>query len=218
MFQFIAQANTAANMAANTADIAPTNTPDVPKTGIGWLDTLLMVLVPLIMAVVSMFLIPFLKQKAAAAAEEAARIRSEKTGQDLTNKETLLAMLKAFLLDGATRIAERRFPELAKKVLSGKLPKEEGSIKAELHAWGKELKDAAIEHFKGLGVDIVAAVGDKYLDQLIELVANKVSPFPGKETTVALLKEWDGKAIQFLLDKGVDWVRGKFESDVNTSK
>ena len=57
---------------------------------------------------------------------------------------------------------------------------------------------------------VLAAVGDEFLDKLIERAANEVSPFPGKETAVALLTD---NITDLLIEKGVDYVRAKYLSE-----
>lgn len=181
------------------------------SSGGGWVGTVMVIIGSLI----TIFLLPYLRQKANAAREEARIAAAEANGKELNNIDYLKAAAKSFAFDTAASMAEKNFPQLAQKIKDGGFSGDDkvGKVKEELYSWGRTLKDKTIEHFADQGIDIVAALGDKYLDQLIELVANKVSPFPGKDTAKALLIEHDGKAIEWLLTKGVDWVRSKTEKE-----
>jgi hypothetical protein len=57
---------------------------------------------------------------------------------------------------------------------------------------------------------LVETFGAQAIDDLIERAANAVSPFPGRDTAVALLK--NGVA-DMLIDKGVDWMREKVKHE-----
>lgn len=198
--------------AANTAaDVAPAAT-DTASGGPAWLTAL----VGIIGSLVTLFLLPWLRQKANAARAEAESNKSTAINTQITTKDILMDQAKAIALDMAASIAEKRFPALQAKVASGQLKLDAKSIKEELYAWGKALKAEIIEHFDAQGINIVTALGDKYLDHVIEWAANKVSPFPGKDTATALLTEWNGKAIEWLATKGVAWVKSRVETE-NTS-
>jgi hypothetical protein len=120
----------------------------------------------------------------------------------LKARELLVADLKHFLLDWCSNKVEQEMPLLAAQVLTKKLDKD--AIKAKLKVWGAEAKAAAIDYFKTQGLELVALVGDKYLDDAIRWAADRVSPFPGKETAVALATD---KYSNWLVDKGVEWAR-----------
>lgn len=161
-------------------------------------------LVAVIMAtVVTPFLVQFMRAKSAAAAAEAERARVVTNGELIDQKGVLLTRVKEYLWGSAAAIAEKRFPYLANAILAGQM-KTVPEIKRELFAWGAQLRTEAITYFGHQGIDLVATIGEEALDALIERAANAVSPFPGKETAVALLK--DGVA-PLLLDKGIDWMR-----------
>lgn len=148
-----------------------------------------------LMALVTMFLVPYLKRLA-----EKARADADASGQSA--KDTLLNRLKQLALDQAAVIAERRFPDIAAKLLKKKMSAEE--VKAELRTWGQELKVSLVDYFKREGIDLVEVLGDKMLDDVIRWAADKTSPFPGKDTAVTLLvDDWSNKLVKF----GVDWVR-----------
>lgn len=160
---------------------------------------------------ITMFLIPYLNKQRLAAEAAAAKFASEKTKSDIEGRGVLLQRVKAYLFGAAAAIAEKEFPKLAADIISGKL-KEKGAIKSVLRSWGALLRDEAVEYFQGQGINLIAAVGDSALDRLIERAANAVSPFPGKDTAVALLKD---KVSNTLIDKGISWVRGRIERDGN---
>lgn len=152
-------------------------------------------------ALVAVFLVPYLKRKADAAKAEASKA-------DLDTKEAFLGSVKAMLLDEAGNIAEQRFPILAEIVKNKKLAASD--VKDELRMWGKDLRERARDFFAHQGVDLIAKIGDNRLDSLIRSAADRVSPFPGKDTAVTLLTErWSNKIVE----RGIDWVRDRFLED-----
>ena len=166
------------------------------------MDTIIKAVMGLAMTAITMFLLPFLKRKSAAAAAEAVKSNVEGRG-------VLADRAKAFLFGEAGRIAEKEFPKLAGDILAGKF-KGDGkwsAVKDVMKSWGVILKKDAIDYFGNQGIDLVAALGDKFLDKLIMRAADAVSPFPGKETAVELLT---GTASDMLFKKGVEWTRAKF--------
>jgi len=156
-------------------------------------------------ATISAFVVPYLARKAQAAKEEAATLRTQGLAQGLKARELLLAELKSFLLEYCANKVEKEMLALATEVLAKKL--DTTAIKVRLKSWGAEAKTAAIDYFETQGLDIVELVGDKYLDEAIRWAADRVSPFPGKGTAVALATE---KYSNWLVDKGVDWVRTRW--------
>jgi hypothetical protein len=166
------------------------------------------IITAVVAAVMGAFLLPLLKNKSAAAKAEAERIMADADATKLEKGKALLLQLKAFLLEQAGRIAEKEFPKLAGRIAAGEF-KDGGvdKVKAILRGWGKDLRIRAIEYFEKQGIDIVAEVGDDVLDDLIDMAANKVSPFPGRETARILLKE---RVSDTLVDKGVDWMRERY--------
>jgi len=171
-----------------------------------WMQVVYMV----VTALVAALLLPYLKRKAQAASEELKTLRVEGAKAGIEARVTLVAELKQFLFERAASIAEKEFPKLAGMVLKQKLGTD--AIKAELHRWGTGLKIEAVNYFKGQGVDLLAAVGDQYLDKAIEYVANRTSPFPGKETAVELAKE---KVSNLIIEKGIALVRGRILTDMD---
>ena len=178
---------------------------------------------------VGALLVPYLKQKAAAAKAErdkfdaesrllsvhvdkteaeTERTRNLSAATILDGKGMLMSQVEEFLFMRAADIAESRFPVLCQRILTDGLKKDDVAVvKNELQSWGKELKTEVMDFFKVQGLDLVAELGDKYLDQLIEHAANKMSPFPGKGTAVELLTT---RATNWIIGKGVDVVRKKY--------
>lgn len=200
----------------STAPAAPVVVPDVPVADTPeapavaatsddipvWLQTL----IALISFAITAFLLPFLKRKTEAAKAEAQRQAAQATEHDINARGILLARLKQFLWGTAGSIAEKKFPELAAKVRSGNI-NSKAAIKTELHSWGGTLRSDAMTYFGNQGIDVVAAVGDDFLDKLIERAANAVSPFPGRDTAKELLQD---HATDWLVTHGVDWVRQRY--------
>ena len=158
-------------------------------------------------AIVGMFAVPYLARKAQAAKEERDKLRAEGLANGVQARHILVADLKRFLFDYCSTILEKRLPKLLPLIVSSKM--DATAIKDELRSWGAEAKDEAIDYFKMQGLDIVALVGDGYLDQAVRWAADRVSPFPGKETAVKLAEE---KYTNWLVEKGVDYVRNQWLS------
>jgi len=156
------------------------------------------VLYAVVVSVVSLFVLPYLKRL-----NEKARAEAEAANQ--TIREKLLSRVKSIALDQAYVIGQERFPKIAQWIFTNKEGKPGlQTIKDELRSWGQDLKKHIVAYFKNEGIDIVGEIGDDYLDQIVRWAADKVSPFPGKETAVQLLTDdWTNK----LADFGVDWVR-----------
>jgi hypothetical protein len=171
----------------------------LPPASTDWKQWVAYVLV----LVVTVFLLPFLKQRAAAAQAEAEKLRSEASNLDLQSKAVVLRELEAFLFSTAAVIAEKNFHRLASKIVNKEMTSK-AEVKAELASWGAELKRLAIEHFQRQGVDVLTMVGDEYLDRAIAYAADRVSPFPGLETAKFLLQEHVSNAV---VKYGVEWVR-----------
>lgn len=116
-----------------------------------------------------------------------------------TAKEKLEARLKLFLLERAEVAVEDKAGMLA--IARGIQTKELTTlmgIKKRLYAMGAGLKQEAQDYFSAQDVDLLVELGEPYLDKAIAYAANKVSPFPGKDTAIALL----GGGADRLLAKG----------------
>jgi len=156
-----------------------------------------------ITALVAAFLLPYLNSKRQAVAAEIKTTMLEGISNEVTARSTLLSEVKIFLLERAACIAEKDFPFIAKEVLSGKMTVDR--VKQCLRGLGQTLKVEALAYFKEKGGwDLIKVIGDKQLDNMIEYVANKVSPFPGKDSAVEFMKE---NVSNWIVNKGVDAVR-----------
>ena len=155
---------------------------------------------------ITLFVLPWLKQHAASAKAAADSAAAQGNLTALQQRQLVLQRIEAFLMAGAATIANERWPQLARKLQTGQLATKE-AIKAELYAWGDELKQQAIAQFKTEGIDLMAVVGEQYLDVLVDKAAAATSPFPGKEVAHELL---DKKVIPLILEKGIAWLRQKY--------
>jgi hypothetical protein len=151
----------------------------------------------------TMFIVPFLRNSSEAAKARLLQHQIDSSKSLLEQKQQILDMLQEFALSRAASIGEKRWPILAGKIMHGKM-NEKSEIKEELKEWGEDLKQECLDYFSTQNIDLIKLLGESAIDQAIEFAANKVSPFPGKETAVHLLK--DG-AAKLLVDHGVDWVR-----------
>ncbi len=194
------------------AEAAPAEAAPAEKAE-GAIPSWLQYLLALLSTAVTAFLVPFLKRKAQAAKAETDRQSAAATESNINARGILMGRLKQFLYGTASAVAEKKFPELAAKVKSGQL-KSASDIKTELRSWGGTLRSDAMAYFGNQGVDVLAAVGDDFLDKLIERAANKVSPFPGKDTAKAMLQD---NVSDWLIEHGVDFVRNKFLKDAATA-
>ena len=160
-------------------------------------------------ALVTMFLVPFLKRKGLAAKAERGAHEAAAANSTINARGLLVSRLQEFLYGSAAAIAEKRFPQLAEAIKTKGLNKD--AIKKELRLWGGDLKQDALVYFDNQGIDLVKSVGGEWVDKLIERAANKVSPFPGRDTAKELLKSG---VSDWLIDKGVDWVKMKYLREV----
>ena len=161
-------------------------------------------------ALVAMFLIPYLRAKQTEALAVQANHEVDAQIVEFSATSRIMGDVKVFLIERALNIVEREFPKIAKRVLAGEL-KTAGEIKITLRSFGTTLKTDAINYFKNhRGVDLISLVGNEQLDRLIECVANKVSPFPGKESAVEFLKS---HVSNWIIEKGVSMVAKKYAYD-----
>ncbi len=156
-------------------------------------------------ALVGMVALPYLARKAQAAKQEVEKLRAEGLANGVSARHLLVADLKRYLLDYCSTLLEKKLPQLLPVLASGKYSI--ADVKKELREWGQEAKDAAKVYFREQGLDIVALVGDTYLDQAVRWAADRISPFPGKETAVQLVEK---KYTNWIIEKGVDYVRDQW--------
>lgn len=156
-------------------------------------------------ALVGVVALPYLARKAQAAKQEVEKLRAEGLANGVQARHILVADLKRFLIDYCSTLLEKRLPNILPKIVSGQLSA--AAIKDILHEWGAWAKAAAKTYFQEQGLDIVALIGDAYLDQAVRWAADRVSPFPGKETAVQLAET---KYTNWIVEKGVDYVRDQW--------
>lgn len=166
-----------------------------------WIEILVAALSTLVVT----FLVPFLRRKGLAAKAERDAHEASAANSTISARGLLVSRLQEFLYGSAAAIAEKRFPILASKIVEKNMSKKE--VKLELRKWGSMLKEDAYIYFGHQGIDLAKTVGGEWVGKMIERAANKVSPFPGRETAKELLKS---KVSGWLIDKGVDWVKMKY--------
>ena len=167
-----------------------------------WWQQILLALFGLASTYATAMLVPYLKAKAAASLAQA-------DDSAMSTRQKLVERLKGYIWGQAAAIVERDFPFIAKKIISGELKNAE-QVKAVLKTLGAELKADAIAYFRTQGVDLLEEFGEKFLEDLIRRAADAVSPFPGKETAVALLSD----GAKRLLDYGVHYCDAKTSTSV----
>lgn len=121
-------------------------------------------------------------------------------------KDALLRVLRNYIFDNVMSIVEREYAVIAAKVISGEL-KTAAEIKGELYRLGKQLKDKALKQFADKDLALLGDDVDGILDDMIRFAADRVSPFPGKDTAEAFLTEGVSDNI---VNKGISWVRENF--------
>ncbi len=187
-------------IAQAAADAAGTGaTESVPM----WLQ----VIMGLLGLVITRYAVPLLAKKNEEAAAAIKKAEADTANAQQSTRSILMGRVKSFLLGEAQRVLERDVLGLVQEIKDGKIPKSKEAIKHKLYGLGKNMKSDAIEYFGTQGVDLVGAVGDKFLDKLVDRAADAVSPFPGKETAVELLKD---KVTDKLLEKGMSWVKDRY--------
>lgn len=189
MYNIVYTVLVAATDQADVAEVAA----DVPVTEpAGWVTILLAVLGTIVVP----YITNYLKK-----ASDAKKVELEVSGLD--KKEKIKISLQAFAFERAEAYVEKDFLVLAKMIAMGEI-KDMDKVKDYLKGLGSRLRDDLIVYAKEqFDVDIIADYGSKVVDGWIESVANRVSPFPGKDTAEALLKG----GAQKLIDNGVKRVQ-----------
>lgn len=161
----------------------------------------------LVVTVLCVFVMPYLLKFLRAKTEESkkgAELAVIDANRSLIEQRGAIAeRLKSYLWGTAAAIAEREFPKLCAAIIAGKLT-DPRDIKAQLRMWGDELRIQAVEYFRTQGIDLLQTFGAQAIDDLIERAANAVSPFPGRDTALALLRD---NAAPLLVERGVEWMR-----------
>lgn len=101
-------------------------------------------------------------------------------------KEAVLELILPYVYERAKGLSNKYIPEIAAKVVSGQLTTKE-AVKAELYNIGSDLKNEVGIVFK----DELKAFGsdkDGVIEGIIRSAADSVNPYPGKETSEAILK------------------------------
>lgn len=174
-----------------------------PDTGWkGTVDTLAHLFMTVLGVAVTAFLIPWIRAVGAAKTAEADASGKQGKVSDEEAKTILSERVKRMAVGLAELFADHKFPVLAAKIAAGKL-NDAVAIKAEMYTWGNDLKSALVDQLNAQGIDTFAALGEQYIDAVVERAAAAVSPFPGKDTAIALLKGGAAAIIQH----GVSYVR-----------
>lgn len=171
------------------------------ETTPAWIEILVAALSTLVVT----FLVPFLRRKSQAAKAEREAHEASAANATISARGLLVTRLQEFLYGNAAAIAEKRFPALAANILKKNMSRQE--VKTELRKWGHMLKEDAYIYFDHQGIDLVKSVGSEWVEKLIERAANKVSPFPGRETAKELMKS---HVSDWIVDKGVEFVKAKY--------
>ena len=159
-----------------------------PASGV--FSELLEALLGLAVVVITYKIIPAIRAWAEKSSADAQKAAVETNGR-------LSEQLFAFMLEKAIVNVERKFPEMAKRVLDGSLNYE--GIKSELYRMGQTLRADAIARFEKLGVDVLDKFGSDNLDDMVHRAALMASPFDGK-TTDSLL---NADVAKVLVEKGI---------------
>jgi hypothetical protein len=125
-------------------------------------------------------------------------LRSMTTSLKAQAGQSTLDKARTFALLLASNFAEKQLVEIAKKVEAKELTTAT-AIKAELRDMGQDAVTALLQAVP----DAAATLGPDAAPALIRWAADKVSPFPGKDTAVALL---EGGA-KVLIEKGLSAAR-----------
>lgn len=174
-----------------------------PATGVTGAPPWMEVLLSLLGVCITVFLVPFLKNQAAAAKAAAEASGADMALSNVSTGQVLAERLKAFLLGTAAAIAEKEYPRIADGIVKGHY-KGATEVKAELYALGELLQNQAVAYFDRQGIDIIAAFGEAQLRSLIARAVNSISPFPGKETAAAFL---DVGVAPLVVKYGVEYMR-----------
>lgn len=163
-----------------------------------WQDVVLTIVSTVSMALITTLLVPWLRAKSQQAASE--------------GQSSKLKLAQSLALMVAANYAERRLPAIAQIVIDrrrngGALSRD--FVKSLLYQMGVEAKEELKAALTSHGIDWAFELGHDGLARLLRWAADRVSPFPGKETAVELL----GKGGETLLEKGVSWLRDNVLND-----
>ena len=123
----------------------------------------------------------------------------------LSEQQTLALLsqrVKVTILNLAELTADREFPKLAQSIHDQKI-RSAWEVKEVLHSWAHLVRQSIYAQYAAQDVNLSHTLGDFWVHDAIDRAAVEVSPFPGKDTAVALLS---GGAEE-ILKYGVDYVR-----------
>lgn len=144
---------------------------------VGWVS----IVITALAAVVVPFITNYLNKAAEAK-------KAELDCSNLNKKQRIAMAVQAHAYDRAAAFVERDFLVLAKMITTGEI-KDKDKVKDYLRNLGNILRDDLIVFAKEqFGVDILTEYGTKLVNGWIESAANRVSPFPGKDTAESLLQ------------------------------
>lgn len=167
-----------------------------------WLNSLLIIVIPILVYFGGRYL-----------HNKRLHVQAQLANENLTKKERLELRLKDFAYMRAESFVQKDFLNIANELIKGKQKKEgEESLaaraKEQLKLLGERLQNEAESYFSEDDIDIVAELGEDRIKQIIEDAANRVSPFPGKNTVESLL----GGGAEALLKKGSVWLKARVEA------
>lgn len=157
----------------------------------------------LVVMAVSTIVLPFVTNYLKKAADAK---KAQLDSAVLDRKQRIFLSLQSYALERSASYAERDLVTLAQMIVTKEITQKE-KVKEYLKGLGRRLKSDLILYAKdNFTVDLLAEFGDKYVDELIEWAANKVSPFPGRETAVALLQGGADTLLKYGLGKASDYL------------
>ena len=142
------------------------------------------------------FVVPFLKQKAAAA-------KSANETESYQRYRDLVKDVRGYIDESVERVNNRYLPQLAQEILDDELGVEE--IRDRLYSWGDGLRDEVFTAFDAMGVNLSSVVDDETMDEWIRTAVDKLSPFGGQNTAQKLANK---DAATKIRDGGPKEIRG----------
>lgn len=177
------------------APVPDTEVATEPTEVTGWQGALVTIIGSIATLLITTFLVPWLRQQAQKAAADA--------------QTSKFALGKQLALQITANYAERHLPAIASNIQE-RLKKGEAVskewVKMLLYKMGEDAREELKTALAERGIDWITDFGSAGLDRLLRWAADRVSPFPGKETAVELL----GSGGSALLEKGVAWLRDRY--------
>lgn len=154
--------------------------------------------------VLTALLIPWINLQRMKIVAQTESIKKQGNVSDEQARTIMSERVKKSVVGLAELFADHKYPILAQRILRGELT-DPDKIKEELRSWGDQLKTSLMSQLDAQSIDAIAVIGEGYIDALIERAAAAVSPFPGKDSALALLKG----GAQEIIEHGVNYVRSK---------